>query len=154
FYSYNPVERSRVKFALRTTDTFSRRWYLETYGAYGFGDRQFKYLLSAAYSLNHKSIYKFPNDYIKLSTQYEIKIPGQELAFLQPDQVYNSFTRGVNDKFLYNRYYKVDYIHEMENHFSWSFEFKNWEQTPAGSLYFTNTVNGLPNSVPNITTSE
>jgi hypothetical protein len=154
FYSYNPVERSRVKFALRTTDTFSTRYYLDGYGAYGFGDRQFKYLLSAAYSFNNKSIYKFPNDYLKLSTQYDIKIPGEELAFAQADQFFTSFTRGVNNKFLYNRYYKVDYVHELENHFSYSFEFKNWEQTPAGSLYFTNMVNGLPNTIPNITTSE
>ncbi len=154
FYSYNPVERSRVKFALRTTDTFSTRYYLDAYGAYGTGDRKFKYLLSAAYSLNHHSIYKFPNDYIKVSTQYDIKIPGEELAFEQPDQIYNSFTRGVNNKFLYNQYYKVDYVHELENHFSYSFEFKSWEQTPAGSLNFSNTINGQPNNVPNITTSE
>ncbi len=154
FYSFNPVERSRIKFAWRTTDTFSTRYYLEAYGAYGTGDRQLKYLLSAAYSLNNHSIYKFPNDYIKVSTQYEIKIPGEELAFAQPDQFYNSFTRGVNNKFLYNQYYKVDYVHEMENHFSWSLEFKNWRQTPAGSLYFSNTVNGLSNTIPNITTSE
>jgi len=154
FYSYNPVERSRVKFALRTTDTFSTRFYLDGYGAYGFGDRQFKYLFSAAYSFNNKSIYKFPNNYLKFSTQYDIKIPGEELAFAQADQFYTSFTRGVNNKFLYNRYYKIDYVHELENHFSYSFEFKNWEQTPAGSLYFTNLVNGLPNTVPNITTSE
>jgi len=154
FFSYNPVERARLKFALRTTDTFSTRYYLDGYAGYGFGDKQFKYLLSAAYSFNNKSIYKFPNDYIKLSTQYEINIPGEELAFEQPDQFYNSFTRGVNNKFLYNRYYKVDYVHELESHFSYSFEFKRWEQTPAGSLYFTNTVDGVPNIIPNITTSE
>ncbi|HVS93842.1 MAG TPA: DUF5686 family protein [Mucilaginibacter sp.] len=154
FYSYNPVEGSRAKFALRTTDTFSTRYYLAGYGAYGFRDQRFKYLLSATYSLNNKSIYKFPNDYIKLSTQYEVKIPGEELAFLQTDQFYTSFTRGVNNKFLYNRYYKADYFHEFENHFSYSFEFKNWQQTPAGSLYFANTLNGVPNTVPSITTSE
>ena len=154
FYSYNPVERSRVKFAIRTTDTFSTRYYLETYGAYGTGDKQFKYLLSAAYSLNNKSIYKFPNDYIKISTQRDIKIPGEELAFEQSDQVYTSFTRGVNNKFLYNNYYKFDYVNEFENHFSYSFEFKNWKQTPAGSLSFTDQLNGVPNTVPDITTSE
>ncbi|MBS1527684.1 MAG: carboxypeptidase-like regulatory domain-containing protein, partial [Bacteroidetes bacterium] len=154
FYSYNPVEGSRAKFALRTTDTFSTRYYLAGYGAYGFTDKRFKYLLSAAYSFNNKSIYKFPNDYIKLSTQYEVKIPGEELAFVQADQFYTSFTRGVNNKFLYNRYYKIDYVHELESHFSYSFEFKNWQQTPAGSLYFNNTLNGTSNRVGGITTSE
>ncbi|HEX3384579.1 MAG TPA: DUF5686 family protein, partial [Mucilaginibacter sp.] len=105
-------------------------------------------------SLNNKSIYKFPNDYIKLSTQYEVKIPGEELGFEQPDQIYTSFTRGVNNKFLYNQYYKLDYVKEFNSHFSYSLEFKNWQQTPAGSLYFNNTVNGMPNAVPGITTSD
>jgi Family of unknown function (DUF5686)/CarboxypepD_reg-like domain len=154
FYSYDPVEGSRAKFALRTTDSFSTRLYLETYGAYGFTDQKFKYLLSAAYSLNNKSIYKFPNNYIKVSSQYDVKIPGENLSFEQPDQFYNSFTRGVNDKFLYNQNYKIDYVHEFESHFSYSVELNNWKQTPAGSLYFINDANVSPNIIPNITTTD
>lgn len=154
FYSYDPVERSRIKIGGRTTDTFSTRYYLEGYGAYGFGDKQFKYLASAAYSLNNKSIYKFPNDYIKISDQYDVRIPGENLAFEQPDQFYNSFTRGVNNKFLYNQNYKIDYVHEFESHFSYSVEMNNWKQTPAGSLYFINNANGVPNTIPNITTTD
>jgi len=154
FYSFNPIEGPRVKLGGRTTTDFSTRWYLETYGAYGFTDEKFKYLFSAAYSLNNKSIYKFPNNYIKASIQYDTKIPGEELAFSQSDDFFLSFTRGVNDKFLYNKYYKFDYVNEFESHFSYAFEFKNWRQTPAGSLSFTNEVDGMPNNVPNLTTSE
>ena len=54
FYSFNDVEGSRVRLGGRTTTEFSTRYYLEGYGAYGFKDEKFKYLLSAAYAFNNK----------------------------------------------------------------------------------------------------
>ena len=89
--------------------------------AYGFKDEKFKYLLSAAYSFNNKSIYTFPESYIKATVQYDTKIPGEELAFTQPDAFFLSFKRGVDDKYLYNNYYKIDWVKEFENHFSYAF---------------------------------
>lgn len=154
FYSFNPVEGSRVRLAGRTTTDFSTRYYLEGYGAYGFKDEKFKYLFSTAYSLNNNSIYKFPNNYIKATIQRDTKIPGEELAFVQPDNFFLSFTRGVNDKYLYNNYYKLDYVNEFENHFSYSLEFKSWKQSPAGSLYFINQLNNIQNNISEITTTE
>jgi hypothetical protein len=155
FYSFNTVEGARVRLGGRTNTDFSTRYYLEGYGAYGFRDDQFKYLLSAAYSFNNKSIYKFPENYIKATIQREIKIPGEEIAFQQPDNFFLSFTRGVNDKFLYNNYYKLDYVNEFENHFSYALGYKYWKQSPAGSLYFLEQADsGIPNYLPNITTSE
>ncbi|MGZ3762876.1 MAG: DUF5686 family protein [Mucilaginibacter sp.] len=153
-YSFNQIEGTRVRLGGRINTDFSTRYYLETYGAYGFKDQKFKYLLSAAYSFNNKSIYKFPESYIKATIQRDTKIPGEELAFQQADNLFLSFKRGVDDKYLYNNYYKLDYVNEYENHFSYALEFKNWKQTPAGSLYFINQLNSIPNSVPNITTSE
>ena len=153
-YSFNTVEGTRIRIGGRTTTDFSTRYYLESYGAYGFKDEKFKYLLSAAYAFNNKSIYTFPESYVKASVQRDTKIPGEELAFTQNDDFLLSFTRGTNDKFLYNNYYKLDYVNEFENHFSFDLGFKNWKQTPAGSLYFINDVNGVPNTVPDITTTE
>jgi hypothetical protein len=45
-------------------------------------------------------------------------------------------------------------VHELESHFSFGAGFKNWKQEPAGSLYFNNTVNGQPNSIHTLTTTE
>ena len=154
FYSFNDVEGNRLRVGGRTTTDFSTRYYLEAYGAYGFKDEKFKYLLAAAYSFNNESIYKFPRSYIKATVQYEAKIPGEEISFAQQDALFLSFTRGVNDKFLYNQYYKLDYVNEFENHFSYSLGFKSWRQTPAGSLYFINEINGIPNTVHDVTTTE
>jgi hypothetical protein len=153
FASANPVEGFRLKLGARTTTGFSTRYYLETYGAYGFTDQQYKYLLSASYAFNNKSIYTFPLHYIKATVQREIRIPGDEIPFSEEDNLFLSFKRGQDNKYLYNNYYKLDYISEFQNHFSYTLEYKNWRQSPAGSLYFTNQVNGVPNTVPDITTT-
>jgi hypothetical protein len=154
FYSFNPVEGFRLRFGGRTTPELSKRYYFETYAAYGFKDEKWKYFLSATYSLNDKSIYKFPQNYIRASFQRDTKIPGEALQFVQEDNFLLSFKRGENTKYLYNDFYRLDYVHEYENHFSYSVGFKNWKQSPAGSLYFNNEVNNLPNVVNDLTTTE
>jgi len=107
FYSFNPVEGFRLRFGGRTTPELSKRYYFETYAAYGFKDEKWKYFLSATYSLNNKTIYKFPQNYIRASVQRETKIPGAELQFVGEDNFLLSFKRGVNDKYLYNDYYRL-----------------------------------------------
>ncbi|WPU92617.1 DUF5686 family protein [Mucilaginibacter sabulilitoris] len=154
FYSFNPVEGLRLRIGGRTTPELSKRYYFETYAAYGFKDEKWKYFLSATYSLNKKSIYKFPQNYIRASYQKDTKIPGASLQFVQEDNFLLSFKRGVNDKFLYNDFYRLDYVHELESHFSFGAGFKYWKQSPAGSLYFNNIVDGLPNSIHALTTTE
>jgi hypothetical protein len=154
FYSFNPVEGFKLRFGGRTTPELSKRYYFETYAAYGFKDQRWKYFLSGTYSLNNKSIYKFPQNYIRASFQRDTKIPGLNLQFVQEDNLLLSFKRGVNDKYLYNDNYKIDYVHEFESHFSYSAGFNRWTQEPAGSLYFNNILNGQPNSVHDLTTTQ
>jgi hypothetical protein len=135
FYSFNPVEGFRLRVGGRTTANFSKRYFIESYGAYGFKDERWKYLIAGTYSLNAKSIYRFPQNYIRASFQRDTKIPGQELQFIQEDNFLLSFKRGRNDKYLYNDTYRLDYIKEFENHFSYKVGFKKTTQTPAGSLF-------------------
>src|SRR5882757_10307521 len=79
FYSFNPVEGFRLRFGGRTTTHFSTRYYSEAYAAYGFKDQKWKYFLSGTYSLNNKSVYSYPQNFIRASFQRDTKIPGQEL---------------------------------------------------------------------------
>jgi len=152
FYSFNPIEGLRLRLGGRTTTELSKRYYFEGYGAYGFKDERWKYFLAGTYSLNSKSIYKFPQNYIRASFQRDTKIPGQELQFIQEDNFLLSFKRGTNDKYLYNDQYKIDYVHEFENHLSYKFGFRKWMQTPAGTLYpFINNQNTIFNT---LTTTE
>jgi len=150
FYSFNPIEGFKARLGGRTTPDLSKRYYFETYAAYGFKDEKWKYFLSGTYSLNNKSIYQFPQNYLRASFQRDTKIPGLNLQFVQQDNFLLSFKRGVNDKYLYNDFYKFDYVHEYDSHFSYALEFRNWKQTPAGSLYFINNTG----NVPNMTTTE
>ena len=154
FYSFNSVEGFRLRAGGRTTPQFSKRLYLENYLAYGFKDQKTKYFLSAAWSLNKKSIYTFPMNYVKVSYQYDTKIPGQELQFVAEDNFLLSFKRGDNDKFLYNNIFKAEYVREFGKNISYNLGFKRWRQTPAGAITFDKTENGQTVSVPDITTSE
>jgi hypothetical protein len=155
FYSFNPVEGFKVRIGGRTTPQLSKRYYFETYGAYGFKDERFKYFLSATYSINDKSIYKFPQNYIRASVQNDTHIPGENLQFVEEDNFLLSFKRGNNDKYLYDDSYRVDYVHEFENHFSYNFGINRLAQSPAGSLYFIDLANSVANqSITNLTTTE
>lgn len=154
FYSFNPVEGFRLRLGGRTTPELSKRYYAETYAAYGFKDERWKYFLSGTYSINNKSIYQFPQNYIRASFQRDTKIPGQELQFVQEDNFLLSFKRGVNDKWLYNDTWRIDYVHEFENHFSYSFGFKNWQQAPAGALQFKRATDDENTPSPTVITSE
>lgn len=154
FYSFNPVEGFKLRFGGRTTPKFNKRLYFETYGAYGFKDEKWKGFLSTTYSLNNKSIYTYPLNFLRASFQYDTKIPGQELQFVSEDNFLLSFKRGTNDKWLYNRNIKLEYVHEFGNHTSYTLGFKNWQQTPAGSIVYSKFQNGSTVNVDRLTTSE
>ncbi|MDB4999512.1 MAG: hypothetical protein JWR76_589 [Mucilaginibacter sp.] len=154
FYSFNPVEGFRLRAGGRTTANFSKRYFLEGYGAYGFKDERWKYFIAGTYSLNNKSIYRFPQHYIRASFQRETKIPGQELQFIKEDNFLLSFKRGRNDKYLYNDIYRLDYVSEYENHFSYKLGLKKTTQTPTGSLYpFISSQNNIFNHLTTTETS-
>jgi hypothetical protein len=148
FYSFNPIEGFRLRFGGRTTTDLSKRVYFETYAAYGFKDEKWKYFLSGTYSFNNKSVYHFPLNYIRASYQRDTKIPGQDLQFVQEDNFLLSFKRGENNRWLYNDVYRLEYVRELENHFSYRIGFTQWRQTPAGILRYErlNDEGGLQNA--------
>ncbi|MEP7279683.1 MAG: DUF5686 family protein [Bacteroidota bacterium] len=155
FYSFNPVEGFRLRAGGRTTPKLSNRFYAEAYGAYGFKDQKWKYFLSGTYSINNKTIYDFPLHYLRASFQRDTKIPGQELQFVQEDNFLLSFKRGDNNKWLYNDIFRLDYVRELNNHFSYTLGVKYWKQAPAGKEFvYTKLNNGVPFNVPAITTGE
>ncbi|GAB3923310.1 DUF5686 and carboxypeptidase-like regulatory domain-containing protein [Mucilaginibacter myungsuensis] len=154
FYNFNPVEGFRMRLGGRTTPELSKRYYFETYGAYGTRDQRWKYFVSSTYSLNNKSIYSFPQNYIRASYQHDTKIPGQELQFVQEDNFLLSFKRGDNDMWLYNNIFRFDHVREFSNHFSYSVGFKKWDQSAAGGLYFRSGVGTGGTNVNTIHTTE
>ncbi|HEX8277821.1 MAG TPA: DUF5686 family protein, partial [Segetibacter sp.] len=154
FYGFNPVEGFRLRVGGRTTPNFNKSLYFENYLSYGFKDQKWKYFLSGTYSFNHASVYSYPLNYLRLSYQYDTKIPGQELQFVQEDNFFLSFKRGNNNKWLYNNIFKAEYVREFAKNFSITAGFKKWKQTPAGSIVYEKEIEGYLNTIPDITTSE
>ena len=155
FYSFNNLEGFRLRLGGRTTPDFSTRWYFDTYAAYGFKDEKFKYYLSGAYSFNNKSIYKFPQSFVRASYQRDIDEPGDEAKNIVPEEnIASSFRRGENNKFLYNQFYRVEYMQEYLNHFSFNIGFRKWTQRPAGILSYNRYVDGILENVGQITSTE
>ena len=154
FYYFNPVEGFVLKVGGRTTPEFSNHFYLEGYGAYGFKDKQYKYLFAGAYSFNGKSIYTYPLNYVKFTRQYDTRLPGEELVFASEDNFFLSFKRGKNDRWLYNDNYNLEYVTEFGKNFRYKMRFRYTKQTPGGSIiYEKNDPNGT-SIVPNIITSD
>ena len=136
FYSFNPVEGSKFLFGGRTNTKLSTRYFFDSYVAYGVKDEQWKYYLSGTYSLNHKSIYAYPFDYIQASYLHDTKNPGQEGIFSQGNGLLSSFTRGYNSNWLYNDILRLSYVREFGNHLSYILGFKYWNQRPAEPLFY------------------
>lgn len=153
FYSFNPVEGFRLRFGGRSTPQFSKRFYAEAYGAYGFKDERWKFFVGGTYSINNKSIYNYPLNYIRASFQRETSIPGQELKYTQEDNVLLSFKRGVNDKWMYNDILRLEYMYEFGDHMGFRLQFKNWKQEAAGALNFVH-ADAVKDTIPTTTTSE
>lgn len=154
FYGWNPVEGFKLRFGGRSTPQLSQRMYFETYGAYGFRDERWKGFLSVAYSLNKQAVYRFPFQYIKASALFDTQLPGTEAEFVQEDNILLAWKRGQNDKWLYSRIYKLEYVKELLSKFTYSFGIKNWNQEPAGAIVFDRKVNGNVERLSDITTSE
>lgn len=154
FYSFNPVEGFRPRVGGRTTDAFSKRIFFDGHIAYGLKDKRFKYSLGATLSLTQRSVYEYPVKSISVSYSEETQIPGQQLAFLEEDNFLLSFKRGVNNKWLYNKIFQVEYLNEMNHHLSVKAGFRRWEQEPAGSLRYLCRLNGASREISNITVSE
>lgn len=140
FYSYSPIEGPKVRLGGRTTPKFSKKINFETYLAYGFTDKQPKYYIGTTYSFTSKTIYDFPVKSLKINYQVDTKIPGQDLQFVQEGNVLLSFKRGIDDKLFYNKTFRVEYLNEFKNHFSYTIGYNYTRQSPGGSLNFS-TIN-------------
>jgi hypothetical protein len=155
FYSYNPVEGSRLRFGGRTTPDFSKKITIDGYMAYGFKDEELKYRAGITWSLTDRTIYQFPVKSVSMSLQKEVQIPGQELQFNQVDNIFLSFKRGINDKLFLNNIFTLEYLNEYENHFSWLAGYRFTKQSTEGNLFFNPVEYGSPlNEVSHINISE
>ena len=130
------MEGTRLRFGGRTNTFFSKKITYEAYAAYGLKDNILKYNAGITYSLTPGTIFEFPVKSIKLLYQTDTRIPGQELLFTQPDNIFMSFKRGLDDKLFQDKTIKGEYLNEFENHFSYLLGYRYTRESTEGNLYF------------------
>ena len=152
-YSFNDIEGGRLRLGGETNLDFNKRLQLEGQVIYGFGDEKFKYSLGMRYSFN-KDFEENPRHEVRLSYQHDTNFPGQALEFVNEDNFLLSFKRGAIDKMIFFDSYKVDYLRELSNSFSYNLILEHRNQRPLGVLDFRYSDGNEPLELAEITTSE
>jgi len=153
FYSFNDVEGLKLKIGGQTNLKFNKKSMIETFLAYGFKDKEWKYSLGYTYSFNRDWL-RNPKHYIKFSIQHDTNFPGQGLDFINEDNFLLSFKRGGSDKLMFYDSYKFEYMKEFRGGFSYQVIGENRKQRPLGSLSFQTGPIETPQITPFIRTTE
>jgi hypothetical protein len=135
-YSYNPIEGWRGRIGGRTTDRFSERFLLDCYAQYGFRSERWNYYAGWLTSVGKATPLDFPMHQFKVWIQRDSKIPGQELQFINEDNILLSIKRGENNRLIYQDVFGLEYQREFRSGFSYLSSVRNVRQSPAGTLRF------------------
>lgn len=134
----NSVEGLRLSIGGRTTGYFSRRHFLDGYGAYGFKDKKWKYGFTYAYSFRPKRYFReeYPRHELSLSHRYDLYIPGQVVE--NTDRSNILYDVGVS--YLASRSYRTTwsarYQNDMSSEFTMSLYANYFQDRPQGNLEY------------------
>lgn len=132
FYSFNQVEGSRVRFGGETNLNFSDKVLVDAYGAYGFRDKVFKHRVGLLYSFQDNWDIN-PKHYLRAVYQNDVTFPGQELQFIQQDNVLLSLRRGRTTNMFFDKEFRLEYTREMAG-FAIDFFLSDRRRRPYGDL--------------------
>lgn len=135
--SFSSVEGLRLGLGGRTTPVFNKTVYLEGYLADGTRDHRPKYNATVYYSFNQTPQYRYPNDYLSISQEYDIGLPGQNSGNRNFRTPLSSFQTGTSRYYFYSNIFKLDYVKEYAGHFSFDLGFYHRIQQAAGALTYT-----------------
>ncbi len=108
FYSYNPIEGTRLRFGGRTSLELSENFRVGGYVAYGFRDEQFKYGINGEILLD-----KNPRRGLSVEHFHDVKQLGKSNNALLDDNIMTSILRRrPNYKLSMVDYYNLAYEHE------------------------------------------
>ncbi|MBN2639575.1 MAG: carboxypeptidase-like regulatory domain-containing protein [Bacteroidales bacterium] len=136
FYSFNDVEGNRVRLSARTSPQFNKRIQISGNVAYGFKDQKYKYGGSLLLSLNKIALNARPTQTLFFKYQNDIEFPGMKMEFINDDNFFLSFKRGVADKMLYYQLYEVQHYRNWGSGFSTTFTLMHRNETPGGNWQF------------------
>ena len=144
FYSFNQVEGSRVRLGMETNLNFNKNILVDGYGAYGFRDKKWKYKAGLTYSFND-DWKKNPRHYLRLIYQKDVTFPGQELQFIQQDNLLLSFRRGDTNNMFFDNELRIEYTRETPG-FAMDLFFSDRNRKPYGDLFLK--IDNGPNQEP------
>jgi hypothetical protein len=132
-YSFNQVEGSRVRFGGRTSDLFSKRLRLEGYAAYGFKDKDFKYMAGFKYLFDLKPRIGFGFNYKNDVVQF-----GESDNIFKESNIFSSvFRRNVDIKLTQQESYSPYFEQEFLSGFSYRIGIDHGGYRPLGGLDFS-----------------
>ncbi len=136
--SKNAVQGWRIRLGGRTTANLNDRLFLKGYAAYGIKDKQWMYEATVVYSFFDKLYHdnEYRKNAVNARYHYDIRTPGQEYYYVDPDNIFLSFKRGNNDKMTYLRKSEIWYEKEYANGFYWKLSALSWNEEATGSLKF------------------
>jgi len=150
FYSFNEIEGFRLRVGGRTSEKFSKTFRFDGFLVYGFKDERFKYSARVTQSLNKKPIRDNPKHTIMVMYQRETNFPGMEMMFINEDNFFLSFKRGVADKIFYYNLFKIEHYKDWANDVSTTLTFNHNIQEAGGNWSF----NYDTHTMETITTTE
>ncbi len=152
-YSFNPVEGSRFRLGLRTSDKFSKRVEYDGFVAYGSLDEEFKYGFGGRGFLT-----KEPRQLIGAHYSHDIEQLGQSTSAFRQDNILSSaFRRTPNNKLTMVDEYRLTYEREWFQGFSTTLLLRYRTLFPRGSLNYERASEDLstePVKVNSIRTAE
>ncbi|NNC83065.1 MAG: hypothetical protein HKN79_05765 [Flavobacteriales bacterium] len=151
-YSYNPVEGSRLRLGGRTSNKFSTRAMIEGYGAYGFKDKEWKYMIGGLYFLEKK-----PRVWIEGKYSKDIEQLGQSNNAFQQDNVLSSaLRRNPNNKLTMLEEVDLALQNEWFDGFSSGAELETRRYQARGALVYErfDPIEDQVVAVPELATTE
>ena len=136
FYSFNDVEGNRVRLSARTSPQFNKRLRISGNMAYGFQDKKYKYGGSVLWSLNKIALNAHPTQTLFFKYQNDIEFPGMKMEYINDDNFFLSFKRGVADKMLYYQLFELQHYLKWGNGFSTTVTLTHRNETPGGNWQF------------------
>ena len=151
-FSMNPVEKYRTALALRTSNSFSRRIEFGIKGAYGFGDKAFKYGASIRWNITPKKrgilslFYNYDIEQIGLSP-YAVSM-GNTFATVLSTAPFDKLTFVTKAGITLEKDIKKDLIVFL------GMEWKEYNPLGLANYLRVNALNGQLDTINQIRTSE
>ena len=131
-FSFNPVEGSRFRLGMRTSDAFSKRVEYEGFVAYGTKDTEFKYGIGG-----RGFITKEPRQLFGFNYSHDIEQLGQSTSAFRQDNILSSaFRRTPNNKLTMVDEYRLTYEREWFQGFSTTLLLRYRTLFPRGTLKY------------------